>query len=266
MAIAIEYDLHCASHDHQHSKISSLESSQRIPYPLDKEKNLARRYESNFNRRLFDEDADDRVSDRVRTFHQVNRSVDSHPMTRNTAIHDITSTLNRHRLAGRSPDFQPPAPLQQPTPVTNNISHKAFSRDDPPNASSATKSKPTPSTPGAPPNQHPAPGPANTHDPTDPPSYPAIPERHTDPTQALGAASLPTDNNKTPSAKESAVPELVVADQSAVPPGTQPAPPDTADTTGQPDSMLEQVLTQMTNLDKFKVKGKKSRVICKIPH
>ena len=68
--VTIEYDLHHSSHDHRHSKVSSLEQSRRIPYPHGQDRSFNRRYESHSDRRLFEEDLNERTSDRVRSTHQ----------------------------------------------------------------------------------------------------------------------------------------------------------------------------------------------------
>ena len=55
---AAEYYLYPMSQNLQYSKISSLEASQKIPYPLDRDRNFPRRYNNTFNRRL-DDDIDE---------------------------------------------------------------------------------------------------------------------------------------------------------------------------------------------------------------
>ena len=157
--LVIDFDLYRTSQNHQHSKISSLELNQRIPYPLDREKNFARRYESNFDRRLYDEDADDRV----RIFNPVGRSMDSHAMTRDITILDIANTLSQQRLAESQLENQPPANSHHPAPATKNIS-KVLSQDNP-LASSPAKTKPKHPAPSVVENHQPSPGPSNNFDP-----------------------------------------------------------------------------------------------------
>ena len=99
----VEYDLHHSSFDIQHSKVSSLEQSRRIPYPHSQER-FDRRFE-----RVYEEDLNERSSERLKSSMQVNRSVDSHPLTRDITINDIAATLAQQRLSEKSLHTQPPA-------------------------------------------------------------------------------------------------------------------------------------------------------------
>ena len=242
--ISVEYDLHHSSFDHQHSKVSSLEQSRRIPYPHAQER-FNRRYE-----RLYEEDLNERSSDRVRSSLQVNRSVDSHPLTRDITINNIASTLAQQRLAEKSQDKQPN--LRTQPPAMKDLNTTNSQEDDlPPLASSAQIEHPPPPTPGITPAHPLILANPDLHVPSELPHYPSITDR---PTQASGIARVSTDLNR--SAVESADQSRDLADRPAVPPTTGVAQPGAADAPtqlGPPGAhqtvTLNQALDNMANLD-----------------
>ena len=228
----VEYDLHHSSFDIQHSKVSSLEQSRRIPYPHSQER-FDRRFE-----RVYEEDLNERSSERLKSSMQVNRSVDSHPLTRDITINDIAATLAQQRLAEKSLHTQPPAMKELITTTSQN--------DLPPLASSEQIGHPPPpisSITPVPPPIHASP---DLHVPSELPQYTPITAR---PPQASSIARINPDLNRP--AVESADQSKDLADRPAVPPATGMAQLAAADAPSQlaPPGAHQTVTLSQPNLD-----------------
>ena len=111
-----EYYLHEMTQILQHSKISNLEASKQIPYPLDQDRNYRRHYDNTFNRSF-----DNSFDERIYTPH--GQSLDSHEVTRTIALHDISTTLAKQRLA-EAPRNLPAAESAHQTPATKQNQHR----------------------------------------------------------------------------------------------------------------------------------------------
>ena len=228
----VEFDLHTASFDTQHSKVSSLEQNRKLPYPHSRER-FDKRVE-----RIYEEDLNERSSERLKSSIQVNTSVDSHPLTRNIVINEIAATLAQHQLVEKSLRTQPPAMKELVKDTT---------QEDPPPLASSEKIGHTPppisSTPPAPPPTHARP---DIHNPSELPQYEPIIAR---PQQASSIDNINPDLNRP--AVEQADQPRDLADKSAVPSATSMAQLAAADVPSQlaPQGANQTVTAIHSNLD-----------------